>query len=118
MTKGELKKSWMSKKDMKKGKDKLLKRLIILLVIGLVFLFIVYLIKIENMKEGRVDYCEQDSDCKIQPTSCCNCFRALNKEITILDGFCDLTVQCPSCPWTLENTKVKCIKHKCTLVEK
>ncbi len=105
-------------KDMKKGKYKLLIGLILLLVMGLVFLFIVHLIKIENIKKARIDYCKEDTGCKIQPTPCCDCFRASNKEITILDGFCDLTVQCPSCPWTLENTKVKCIKHKCTLVEK
>ena len=67
-------------------KNKLLSGIVVLLVVGLVVFFIIY-IQIGNLEEKR-DYCEQDSDCGIQSTCCC--FEALNKKfITITDTECE-----------------------------
>ena len=60
--------------------NKLLIGLIILLAIVLIVFLIGYA-QIKNSEEKK-DYCEQDSDCTIQPTCCC--YEAINKKFVML----------------------------------
>ena len=94
--------------------------LIGILIIGLIVILagaVIYnVLKNENISPDDVLYCLEDSDCVYQAPSCgsCACPGPINTKNQIAFKCVPLETSCT--PVCLPNT-LKCLNHKCTLVQ-